>query len=291
MTIIKYNNGNASISIEEDGTRTIKYEDDNLNLDYPLNIDIRVSTQCSFADNICKNFCHESAVRDGKNCDYDKLKNKLSSLPPGIELAIGCNELINDLCKFIIWCYYEGFIVNLTINQGHIKRDYELLEYLIFYNYIKGLGVSYRDSLKWNIHKRIINYPNTIFHVIAGIDSFNDVLSLSEKGVNKLLILGEKDFGYNSNKVDLTSRKHQEWFWWINKLFDKFKVVSFDNLALQQLHIKRFFTDENWKMFYQGEYSFYIDAVNEVFKPSSRSNEETNWNELSIKKYFNKLKS
>lgn len=45
--ISKYKNGNALISIFDDGTRYIEFEN-SLNLDYPLNIDIRVSTQCSF---------------------------------------------------------------------------------------------------------------------------------------------------------------------------------------------------------------------------------------------------
>ena len=42
-----YKNGNATVTIEKDGTRIIEFVDE-LNLEYPLNIDIRVSTQCSF---------------------------------------------------------------------------------------------------------------------------------------------------------------------------------------------------------------------------------------------------
>ena len=47
---MRYKNGNASVEILENGTRIVEYED-SLNLDYPLNIDIRVSTQCSFGYN------------------------------------------------------------------------------------------------------------------------------------------------------------------------------------------------------------------------------------------------
>ena len=45
-------------------------------------------------------------------------------------------------------------------------------------------------------------------------------------------------------KLDLTTRIHREWFWWVSKLFNKFDVVSFDNLGLEQLNIRRFFNDE-----------------------------------------------
>lgn len=285
-----YTNGNATIQIQNDGTRIIEYQD-KLNLEYPLNLDIRVSTGCSFASTICKDFCHESAVTNGKDCNYEILKSKLEDLPKGIELAIGCNTFTEDLYRFLDWCQYKQFICNLTINQGHLQRDSNYLGQAIMNDYVKGLGISYRNSIKWNVHQFFLDYPNTVFHVIAGIDTFKDVENLASKGVKKILVLGEKDFGYNATKVDLNSINHRKWFWWISKLFKKFEVVSFDNLALEQLQIRRFFSDESWNTFNQGEYSFYIDAANEVFKPSSRSSDSVNWNDATIKDYFQQLQN
>lgn len=290
-----YNNGNALITLESDGTRVISFEDE-LQLEYPLNIDIRVSTKCAFGMNpktgkaFCS-FCHESATTDGTECDYDQLKEVLKNLPKGIELAIGSNELTNSLINFLEWAYKKEFVCNLTINQGHIYRDFPQISFCIKNNWIKGLGISYRDGLKWNVAQNILDYPNTVVHVIAGIDSYQEIEHLSKKGVKKILILGEKNFGFNLGNVDLTTRKHKEWFWWVHKLFKKFEVVSFDNLAIEQLKIKRFFTEENWNIFNQGEHSFYINAVNQYFSPSSRNNNKTNWNEISIKDYFKQLKN
>jgi hypothetical protein len=288
-----YKNGNADISISQDGTRTITFED-SLKLDYPLNIDIKVSSQCSFGYNPKTNqafctFCHESATTDGAECDYVTLKRKLYGLPEGIELAIGANNLTDSLCNFIEWCKLNRYIVNLTINQGHLKRDEKHLNYLIENDLIKGLGISYRSSLKFNVPNFVLNYPHTVFHVIMGIDTIDDVLSLSERNVKKVLVLGEKDFGFNKSKVDLTSRTHKEWYWWITKMFGVFDVVSFDNLALLQLNLRRLFNDKNWETFNQGEHSFYIDAVEQVFKPSSRSDEKISWDKMSIKDYFKSL--
>jgi hypothetical protein len=289
-----YNNGNAVVEIFDDGTRVITTPDSSFNFDYPLNIDIRVSTKCSFGRNpdtgkgFC-GFCHESSTTNGVECDYKALMNKLEGLPKGIELAVGCNELTPDLYEFILWCSLQSYIVNLTVNQGHIMRDFYALKHLVENGFIKGLGVSYRSSLNFIVPEFILEYPNTVFHVIAGIDTFDDVLALKDKGVKKILILGEKDFGYNEGKVDLDSNSHIQWYWWVKKLFDAFDVVSFDNLALEQLNIKRFLTDEQWEVFNQGEHSFYINAVDQTFSASSRSSLKMPWGEFTVQEFYKLL--
>lgn len=297
MTLLtKYRNGNATVELYDDGTRVITTPDPSFNFEFPLNIDIRVSTKCSFGRNpktgkgIC-DFCHESATIDGKECDYKELKYTLDELPEGIELAIGCNNLTEDLEDFLMWCGHRGFISNVTVNQGHLKRDYEGLMLLITAGHIKGLGISYRSELKWDVPEEFLKYENTVFHVIAGIDDFEDVLKLKDKGVKKILVLGEKDFGFNEGKVDLKSESHKQWFWWVAKLFTEFDTVSFDNLALEQLKVKRFLTPEQWEEFNQGENSFYINAVDKYFAPSSRDSNITTWDNISIREYFNYVKT
>lgn len=293
MVIAQYKNGNADITITHDGTREIQYEGE-LSLDYPLNIDIRVSTQCSFGLNpktgkaFC-DFCHESATTDGVECDYNLLRDKLVGLPKGIELAIGCNKMTSELRKFIFWCDTMGYIVNLTVNQGHLKQ-FDMIRKLVERGTIKGLGISYRSSLPFKVPQYILDYEHTVFHVICGIDSYHEVEALAKQGVKKILVLGEKDFGFNFGKVDLKTRKHREWYWWIHNMFKTFDVVSFDNLALQQLNVRRFFTQNNWEVFNQNEHSFYIDAANKKLAPSSRSNEKIDWDKLTLKEYFKQIK-
>lgn len=289
MRLYQYNNGNANISIYNDGTRVIDYED-NLKLEYPLNIDIRVSTSCSLGFDekkgkaICE-FCHESAKTNGSDCDYNILKDKLDSLPKGIELAIGGNSVNDNLVSFLVWCKSKDFICNLTVNHLHINRDKKNLMFLLNNEIIRGLGISYRKDYAINFDEFFINHPNVVLHVIAGIDTVDDVLKTPFK---KILVLGYKTFGFG---VDYFSKEVEAniktWKWWVSKLFVK-DVCSFDNLALVQLDIKRFFTDDNWDIFNQGERSFYIDAVNNTFAPSSRSPKKTNW-DVSIKEYFKSL--
>ena len=64
---MKYTNGNAVVSISTyDGTRVIEYPDNEpLTLETPLNIDIRVSTQCPYGYNPTtkQSTCSDSRLR------------------------------------------------------------------------------------------------------------------------------------------------------------------------------------------------------------------------------------
>jgi hypothetical protein len=284
--LTQHKNGNADVTIDAEGTRIITYPDV-LQLDWPLNIDIRVTTACSLGFNpetgkaVCS-FCHESARVDGQEGDYTALKSILEPLPSGTELAIGGNRLTPGLEDFIIWASMRGHICNLTVNHLHVNRDGEKLKSLMETNAVRGLGISYRKEYPINFDKWFIEHPNVVLHVIAGIDEVDDVLALP---FNKVLILGYKTFGFGVEYYsDEVERNLQRWLWWVSKFFGK-KTVSFDNLSVEQLRIRRFFTQEKWDEFYQGEHSFYIDAVAQEFRPSSRDARRTPWN-IGIKEYF-----
>ena len=289
-TIINtYQNGNASIQIQNNGTRIINF-DGELQLEYPLNIDIRVSEKCSMGFNPATNtsrcaFCHESARVDGNVADFDILLNKLAGLPAGIELAIGVNQWNKQFEHFLQVTKDRGWIVNATVNHGHLLRDYKAINNAIQQKMIYGVGISYRKEFPLE-RLSLIQSDNVVLHVIAGIDDIEDVRQFSQTVIKKLLILGEKDFGFNINKVNLDSDNHKNWYRKTVTLLDNFEVVSFDNLALEQINFRRFITDEHWNSAYQGEHSMYINAVSGYFAPSSRSNEKTNWDKMSLKEFF-----
>ena len=286
----QYTNGNALINLESDGTRTIEY-DGALNLDYPLNLDIRVQSICPLGYNpktgkaVCS-FCHESATTDGNECDYEQLLSKLIGLPKGIEIAIGCNIFTDGFKYFLEKCKEFGYCCNVTVNQLSINKYQDELKDAVENGLIKGLGISYRSS-NFNIPQFFRDCENTVIHVIAGIDDIDDIMKLD---VKKILVLGEKDFGFNKGNVNLESQSHKKWFWYLRKLFDIFDIVSFDNLALEQLKVKRFIPDDQYAVFYQGEYSFYINAVNQTFSRSSRSPDIVPW-DISIPEYFKTIVS
>lgn len=292
---MKYRNGNAVVTLDlRDGTRIIEYPDNEpLTLQTPLNIDIRVSTQCPYGYNVetqkstCA-FCHESALVDGQECHYGILQQVLmdAKLPRGTEIALGVNQVTEDLVQFVKNLYRLGLVVNITMNERYITEygDTGLKQML---PYVFGLGISYR-SLQGclSLPDWIADYPHTVIHVINGIDDFDDIKELGIK-YHKLLVLGEKDFGFNRGKVDLSTKEHKQWKSNIMQLTEIFDIISFDNLGLQQLEIRGKITDEEYKSFYQGEHSMYINAVEQYFAPSSRTrNNIKRFGETDLRSYF-----
>ena len=292
---MKYRNGNAVVTLDlQDGTRIIEYPDnDGLILETPLNIDIRVSTQCPYGYNVetqkstCA-FCHESALVDGQECHYGVLQQVLmdAKLPRGTEIALGVNQVTDDLIQFVKNLYRLGLVVNITMNERYITEfgDTGLKQML---PYVFGLGISYRSLQEClSLPDWIADYPHTVIHVINGIDNFDDVKELSVK-YHKLLVLGEKDFGFNRGKVNLNTEQHKQWKSNIMQLTKIFDIISFDNLGLQQLEIRGKITDEEYKSFYQGEHSMYINAVEQYFAPSSRTRDNIkHFGETDLRSYF-----
>ena len=225
---------------------------------------------------------------NGQECHYGILQQVLidANLPRGTEIALGVNQVTDDLIQFVKNLWKLGLVVNITMNERYITEfgDTGLKQLL---PYVFGLGISYR-SLQGclSLPDWIADYPHTVIHVINGIDNFDDVKELSVK-YHKLLVLGEKDFGFNRGKVNLNTEQHKQWKSNIMQLTKIFDIVSFDNLGLQQLEIRGKITDEEYKSFYQGEHSMYINAVEQYFAPSSRTrNNIKHFGETDLRSYF-----
>lgn len=104
----------------------------------------------------------------------------------------------------------KGWVVNITINQLHMKVLSFLVRNWINEELIHGIGLSYRYA-NIVLSSYLRDYPHLVVHVIAGIDKFEDVIGLAKRGVKKILVLGEKDFGFNTGKVNMQSPSHVEW--------------------------------------------------------------------------------
>ena len=58
----------------------------------------------------------------------------------------------------------------------------------------------------------------------------------------------------------------------LEEIINHFNVVSFDNLAIKQLAVKRLMSEEDWDEFYMGDdgnYTFYLDLVEGNFGKNS----------------------
>jgi len=138
---------------------------------------------------------------------------------------------------------------------------------------IYGLGVSfqhYSDSLI----KALGYFSNAVLHVINGVVELDDLELMYNKNC-KLLILGYKQFrrGLEFYSADVERRK-KELYVNLPIALRNFKVVSFDNRALEQLEVKQLLSDDEWNVFYQGDdgsHTMYVDLVEQKFALNSTS--------------------
>lgn len=284
--IAKYQNGNTTVTIMNDGTKIREYEDIPKIL-HPESIDVKISDYCDLG---CA-YCHESSTTKGVHGDLNKLMEVISELPAGVELAIGGGNPLShpNIVEFLQILKQGGIIANLTVNQGHLKTFQDLLVYLIKDDLVKGVGISITSNNFTYIKPLLEITGNIVYHLIAGVNKVEVIDKLIELGKCKVLVLGYKTFGfgiqYHSKEVDAEIKR---WYMYLPKYVGKC-VLSFDNLAIEQLKVKRLFTHEGWNNFYMGDdfcFTMYIDAVKQQYAPTSRSADRKSFSEYSLLDYF-----
>lgn len=271
----RYKNGNHFVYInDKSGTKIRKTIDDNASefiSDFADSVDFKITNKCF---NNCP-FCHEKSTSNGEEGRIENWKF-LDTLHPYTEMAIGGGDVLtfDRLYELLEILKSKNIYANITISQNNIFDN--KIDYLVEHDLVKGIGVSLYGYNKDDI-KRIKSLPNTVIHLINGVTaceaSFN---KLANKGL-KILILGYKNFGRGINYILDNPYIYDNIKWVEENIEDymmKFKVVSFDNLAVDQLKLKDKLTEEQWKMFYGGDdgtHTFYIDGVNRQFAKSSTS--------------------
>jgi hypothetical protein len=290
MITTKYINGNTSVTILNDGTKIREY-DGIPNIWHPESIDVKITDYCDMG---CS-FCHESSTKSGKHSDLVELFNVFKDLPAGVELAIGGGNPLShpDLIPFLESIRDQGLIANITINQGHLKVYQKLLVFLIKDELVKGVGISINSNNFTYIKPLLEISDNIVYHLIAGINKVEVVDELIKLGKCKILLLGYKKFGfgikYHNSEVD---KLIKQWYMYLPRYFGKC-TLSFDNLAIEQLNIKRLFTKSGWDDFYMGDdfcFTMYMDMVKQQYAPTSRNGDRHSFSNNTLIEYFNKNK-
>ena len=221
--------------------------------------------------------CHEKSTPDGEHGDIMNAKF-IDKLRAGTEIAIGGGAVTGhpDLIPFLRKLKERGVIPSITVHQNEFKGHYDLIQQLIDEKLIYGLGVSFSsfDDEFWN---KVTKNKNVVVHLIAGIHGGDVFDYFADKGV-KILILGYKDFGRGHDLLQRANGIIQVQLNWlkehIKEYASKYKVVSFDNLAIEQLEIKNILTKNEWERFYQGDdgtHTMYVDLVKKQFARTSTS--------------------
>lgn len=288
-----YENGNYTVHFNlDDGTKIRENDLDNLTPAFAENCDVTISTKC---DGGC-DFCYMGCSPDGKHADILSPKF-LDTLHEYQELAINGNDLSHpDLIPFLEKMKRKNVIVNMTVNQIHFERHYDFLKVLKNKELFYGLGVSFRQSNS-DFIEMVKSFPNTVIHVINGLITPQDMAALQDNNL-KLLILGYKKLGrgskyYEQNKFEV--EENMKWLYDnLDELINHFNVTSFDNLAIEQLNVRRLLTDEEWQEFYMGDdsqFTFYIDLVNKKFAGNSLAPENERYDLLdNIDEMFERIR-
>lgn len=269
----RYTNGNYHVHIFDDGTKIRENDLNNLTPSFPENIDLKITDYC---DRGCL-FCHENSTTKGIHGDILN-QEFIDTIQPFTELALGGGNPLDhpDLVEFLKKLRSKNILANITVNQKHFFDNKKYVDFLVSEKLIYGLGVSVTevtdellDLLKEN--------PNIVVHVIYGVITEEEFKKLYDNNL-KVLILGYKIF--RRGEIWL-SRKEEEFSVNSKWLFDElgeatkhFKVVSFDNLAIRQLEVKRLMSESDWNNFYMGDdgqFTMYIDMVKKEFASSSTS--------------------
>lgn len=273
--IVSYKNGNYTVMLDLSNGSKMRFNNlDNLTPDHAESMDITISKYCEMG---CP-FCYAGCSKDGKHADIMS-HSFIDNLPPYTELALNGNEPLHpDLVPFLEKCKKLKLIPSLTVNQHTFMKNVDLLKKLSDSKMIYGLGVSLTNPSDEFIDV-IKQFPNAVIHTIAGITELNEYMSLAHNGL-KILVLGYKTVGRGKEWFDFDSdgitMRINGFKSDVEKMIDEnwFDVISFDNLALEQLEIKRLMSEDEWMKFYcgdDGQYTFYVDMVDKKFYKNSMS--------------------
>lgn len=281
---VRYQNGNYTVTLDTlTGTKIRENDLDFFEADTVESMDIKITNYCDMG---CP-MCHENSTTEGKHADILG-PSFLDRLHPYTELALGGGNPLShpDLYEFLQRCKEREFIPSMTVNQTHFLKHYDLIKQLVDEKLIYGLGISLGNPTDEFIAK-VKTIPNAVIHIINGLVSLEQLHKLKDKDL-KVLILGYKVFRRGEALYDqeglLIEMRKTRMYQVLPQMVEEnwFKVLSFDNLAIEQLNPKRLMEEDEWNEFYMGDdgigddftsASMYVDMVERKYAKNSCSTE------------------
>ena len=274
MDFVNYRNGNYIVYFNtKTGDKVRNTRDERFIPAFAENCDVTITDYC---DGGCA-FCYAGCSLNGKHGNLNA--PCLDTIPPYTELAINGNDMSHpDLIPFLERMKNRQVIVNVTLNQMHFERHFELVCELQSKNLIHGVGVSLVAATTSFVNA-LKDMNNVIIHVINGIFTKEDAVRLMGHNLD-ILILGYKTTNRGSaflEKHNGNIIKNQKWLTDnIVNLFGGFRTVEFDNLALEQLQMQNKISNDVWEKHYMGEdgdFTFFVNLVDGYFAKNSTSAE------------------
>lgn len=289
-----YKNGNTIVEIRDDGTK-IRFVPDNVPAQpvYPESIDMKITNYCDMG---CP-MCHEKSSANGKHGD---LTNKLlESLHPYTEVAIGGGNPLSHpmLPEFLTYLKSRKIIANITVHWREFVNNIDLLRKWTKEGIIHGLGISINELVPKEVIEQIKEFPLSVIHTIIGIADQDILEQFADKDLN-ILLLGYKFFGRGIDyKFDYNLRINTRMMWLHDNLKDylkRFRAVSFDNLAINQVKLKELLDPHIYTQMYMGgdgTFTMYVDLVENKYDVSSTSIDRFDIDSNNIDDLFANIRS
>ena len=190
-------------------------------------------------------------MKDGKPC-----WEFIERIHPYTEIALNGNDLTHpELEDFLKYLKSKKAIPNMTVNQKHFMRHYDKLKRWSDEGLIYGLGISLVNSNDKNFLRKAEFFPNSVIHVINGIVTPDDWNNMDGHKL-KFLILGYKNLQrgiqYLDDNFEDIRANQEDLQYNLRAIVKTFPVVSFDNLAIEQLNVKKILfrnNDKEWNEF------------------------------------------
>lgn len=281
-----YENGNYSVVLFNDGTKIRMLNDGETEMkpSHVECIDLKITDYCDMG---CP-MCYECSSKIGKHAKFSAIRSLVDSLDDFTEIAVGGGNPLSypNLDDLLQMCSNRNILLNMTVNARHFMQPKNLknIRGSLYYGEINGLGISLPSDYSAEQTKELCrelngrsDYRNAVIHVINGLVTLEQ-LRLLEKYKMKVLILGYKDKGrgvqLKKHKASDIERNQEMLRNELERLISMAKIVSFDNLAIEQLNIKDFCDKQGIEfnrlyMGDDGEFTMYVNLVDETFAISS----------------------
>lgn len=274
--IHRYRNGTYDVTIDDtDGTKIRDSgENDSFVAEFPESIDLNITDACSVG---CP-FCYRNCTSAGANASLQDVSDIVSTMHPFTEVALGGGSPIEHprIDEILEECRSRNVFSNITVHRTHFMENLGRIDGWAESRLVFGVGCS-ADGYYDDVASECASRGNVVVHLIAGIVRPCDIAKYAVRGC-KLLILGYKNMGRASVEsvpdMSETARVVGD----IVSGRIRCKVVSFDNLALEQLGIRRLIGEDRWNGMYMGDdgvdgaltsASMYVDAVSHVYARNS----------------------
>ena len=295
-----YRNGNYNIAIYDDGTKTRETEGDAFIPSFAENINLKITEKpdpaCPWYHDVVESGETQAALM-AEN-EIETIHKYIRHLRPYTEVTISGVDLSNpEILDLLVYLRKKKVVSNILISQENFVNHYHRLLGWTERRLIHGLEISLEDSEDLEFLKKIQSFSSPTIHVMSGVFSGLDLDNLDGKELRIFIHGYNKDLDHSgTDQQDIIY--NEEWLREAIKteIPDAFSSVSFDGLALKQLHVKdTLFEDkeEAWDEFYkkpEEEFSLCIDVVNGVFYSGANPSDKLPIEDKMADKMFREIR-